>query len=154
VIELFYILLITGLLLTGGEIFVPGGILGVIGICSLIGAMIVSNFAFPTFGPYISIGLIFLLLVSIFLWAKYFPKTRFGRQMTLVSDGSNFDATEPNLAHLLNQEGKTLTRCRPAGFASIGGRKVDVVTEGAMLGKDQTIRVVQIEGNRIVVRKV
>jgi membrane-bound serine protease (ClpP class) len=153
-IEFFYILLIAGLLLTGAEIFLPGGVLGVIGICTLIGAMIVSLSAFPKYGPYVSVGLIFLLLISIFLWAKYFPKTRFGKQMTLQADGTDFDATESNLNELLDQEGETVTECRPAGFAMIGGRKIDVVTEGDLLAKGQKVHVVQIEGNRVVVRKI
>lgn len=152
-IEWFFILLIAGLLLTGAEIFVPGAVLGLVGICALVGAMVISIFAFPKFGPYISLGLVFLLLVSVFLWAKYFPKTRFGKQMTLQTDGQDFDATESHLDELLNQQGETLTECRPAGFALIAGRKTDVVTEGDMLEKGEKVRVVEVEGNRIVVRK-
>ena len=40
---------------------------------------------------------------------------------------------------------------RPAGFARIDGRRVDVVTRGEMLDKDCPLIVVEIEGNRVVV---
>jgi len=40
---------------------------------------------------------------------------------------------------------------RPAGMALINGRRVDVVTEGAMIERDTPVRVVAVEGMRVVV---
>lgn len=152
--ELFVFLLIAGLLLTGAEIFVPGGLLGIMGITSFIGAMILSIIVFPKYGPYISLGLLFLLLISIYAWARFFPRTRMGKNMALQEDCADFDSTNSDLPDLLNQQGKATTDCRPAGFAVIGSRKIDVVTEGGMLSKGDKVKVVEVEGNRVVVRKI
>jgi membrane-bound serine protease (ClpP class) len=43
---------------------------------------------------------------------------------------------------------------RPSGNAAIGDRRVDVVTEGTMIDKGTPIRVVAVEGSRVVVREV
>ena len=40
---------------------------------------------------------------------------------------------------------------RPAGFARIEGRKVDVVTRGEMIGEDVEVVVLDARANRVVV---
>jgi membrane-bound serine protease (ClpP class) len=53
---------------------------------------------------------------------------------------------------LLNQTGSALTNLRPAGTAIINDRRVDVVTEGAMIERGTPVKVVAVEGMRVVVR--
>ncbi|MBL9126358.1 MAG: hypothetical protein JNL97_01865, partial [Verrucomicrobiales bacterium] len=53
---------------------------------------------------------------------------------------------------LLNQSGSALTHLRPSGTALIGGRRVDVITEGSMVERGSPVRVVAVEGMRVVVR--
>jgi membrane-bound serine protease (ClpP class) len=43
---------------------------------------------------------------------------------------------------------------RPAGVALVNGRRVDVVTEGGLIAAGARVKVVAIEGNRVVVRRV
>jgi membrane-bound ClpP family serine protease len=43
---------------------------------------------------------------------------------------------------------------RPSGTASINGRRVDVVTEGGLIERGTAVKVVAVEGARIVVREV
>jgi membrane-bound ClpP family serine protease len=57
-----------------------------------------------------------------------------------------------DFSHLLDKEGKALTTLRPAGKADINGVTVDVVTEGEFISQGTPIRVVKVEGGRIVVR--
>ena len=55
---------------------------------------------------------------------------------------------------LLNQTGTAFTTLRPAGTAIINDKRVDVVTEGALIEKGTAIKVVAIEGLRVVVRAI
>jgi membrane-bound serine protease (ClpP class) len=43
---------------------------------------------------------------------------------------------------------------RPAGKAKINGKKFDVVTEGGYVQKNEKVKVIMIEGKKIVVRKI
>ena len=52
-----------------------------------------------------------------------------------------------------NQTGSTYTDLRPSGKAVIGEDRVDVVTEGAFIEKDRPVKVVAVEGKRVVVRE-
>jgi len=54
---------------------------------------------------------------------------------------------------LLDQTGTALSALRPAGTAVINGKRVDVVTEGQMIDPGTPVRVVAVEGMRVVVRQ-
>lgn len=53
----------------------------------------------------------------------------------------------------LGDAGTALTRLRPAGKAIFNGRRVDVVTQGQMLDEGCPVEVVDVSGNRVVVRE-
>jgi membrane-bound serine protease (ClpP class) len=47
-----------------------------------------------------------------------------------------------------------VTTLRPSGMARIEGVKYSVVTGGELIEKNQPVRVVKVEGSRIVVKKL
>ena len=152
--EIFLICLIAGLIMIGAELFVPGGILGVFGLVLLVIASIVGYIVFPEYGAHISLGVLLLTILSIVAWIKFFPKSRFGNKLTVSTDLRGSSATEPNIESLVGQFGEALSPLRPSGFARIGARRVDVVTQGEMIAKGESIKVVNVEGNRIVVQNI
>ena len=81
------------------------------------------------------------------------PKTKFGKMLILSGPASDphAAAADPSLSALLHQTGTTLSPLRPAGFARIDGKKVDVVTRGEMLDANCPIKVLEVTGNRVVV---
>ena len=48
----------------------------------------------------------------------------------------------------------THTTLRPCGTAVIGGKRVDVISEGSLIDRGQKVKVVAVEGIRVVVRPV
>ncbi len=154
-IELFFVLLIAGLMLIGAEIFVPGGVLGAIGGFALFGAVVTAFVVFPPIvAAYIAGAIILMVGLVIGLWIKFFPRTWVGKQMTVTQDLHEAKGTEDKLAELLNAEGIALSPLHPAGFAEIADRRIDVVTQGEMIDKGAAIRVVEVEGNRVVVAEL
>lgn len=154
-VEMFFICLILGLLLLCAEIFVPGGILGAFGALALVGAIIFGFVAFKEYGYLIALGIVLGTGGVIAAWVKYFPKSRLGRSMIVTEDiGGDVEATEPGLDELAGKEGEALSDLRPGGFARLDGRRVDVVTQGGMISKGARVRVVEVEGNRVVVAEV
>ncbi len=150
--SLFIILFVVGILLIGAELFVPGGILGALGGIMLLGAIGAAFFISPTFGLAVTAAAAVLSIVSIALWITLFPKTSLGRQMTLAQDSRTFSSSEEGLQDLIDKEGVASSDLRPGGFATIDGRRVNVVSEGGMVSRDTRVRVTMIEGNRVVVR--
>jgi membrane-bound serine protease (ClpP class) len=47
-----------------------------------------------------------------------------------------------------------LTPLRPVGTAEFMGRRVESVAEGIMIERGEHVRVIAVQGNRVVVRKI
>lgn len=59
-----------------------------------------------------------------------------------------------NRTDLLGKEGIALTMLRPSGTAIINNERLDVVTEGGFVDQNRKIKVIKVEGVRIVVREL
>ncbi len=55
---------------------------------------------------------------------------------------------------MLGKTGLAVGMLRPAGIAEMEGARVDVVSEGDYVEAGTSVRVVQVDGNRVVVRKM
>ncbi len=152
--HLFFLTLATGSLLFGAEVFVPGGILGIIGGIALITAAISGFYAFPDYGTYIAVAIALIAVSSIMLWIRIWPHTPYGKRMLVNNNLEGAKASQDGLDALLGCTGVTDTPLRPGGFAVIGDERVDVITSGEMINDDTPIRVIRVEGNRVIVEQV
>lgn len=89
------------------------------------------------------------LVAGFFVWLRFFPQSRFGRRFVSDRQIGDLGNEQPDLVGLT---GTALTNLRPSGTATLGGRRVDVVTEGAMVARGAPVRVIAVEGLRVVVR--
>ncbi len=153
--QLFYLFVVLGLLLMGMEIFVPGGVLGVMGGIALLVAV---GLGFAAFGPQkglmAAVAIFIFLVITIVLWMTLLPKTRLGKTLTLSTDTGGFRSSNTSMASLMGNEGVALTPLGPSGIARIDGRRVDVVAEGKWIEAGATIRVVHVVGNHATVREI
>lgn len=150
--ELVVTLIVLGGLLLLAETVLPGLIAGLLGLVCLGAGVILgySRFGAPT-GHWVLGTVITGLIVGTILWLKYFPTSRFVRALTPPSVVGGLNVERPEL---LDQPGVAHTQLRPSGTAVINGHKVDVVTEGTLIEKGTPVKVVAVEGARVVVRAV
>ena len=102
------------------------------------------------------------LIVGAFMMAKYLPKSRFGSWMVFrMPAGAGGRAMGPEapggslpdaFENLLGQYGVAHTVLRPAGIATISGRRVHVVTDGEYIDRGTEVVVSEVDGARVVVR--
>jgi len=150
--QLYAALILAGAVLITLELFVPGGIVGALGALALLGGAVVAFRAFPgALGVLAAVGAFLIAITLVTLWLKVFPKTRIGQALTVSIDLKDASSAEGDLRSLLGQSGRTVSQLRPAGFALVAGKRVDVVTRGEMIEDGVAIRVVLVEGNRVVV---
>lgn len=150
------ILFILGVIFIVLEIFVPGGILGVLGL----GAVITSFFLAT--GNIVETGISLLIAMVVTVVAMVLLFTVFGKRIRLfdriiLRDSTNTEqgyVSNVSRIELVGQEGVTLTPLRPAGTAVIKEERIDVVTEGSFIGSNKRVRIVKAEGPRIVVREI
>lgn len=129
------------------ELFIPsGGILGLVGtLCTIYGIWVIIHWN-------LFAGLVVIVATTAYIYGlvKFWAK-----KVTLSSDlsgcsGSSQEAAPPDI---IGQEGETLTKLGPSGFARINDRRLQVVSDCGFLEKGVKIRVLDVSGNRIVVTK-
>lgn len=161
------ILFIIGIILLLLEIFViPGfAITGVIGIILIIGSIFLSlignNLPFWDSGTVskaiiqLSASLVFAFII-IYILAKILPKsTAFSR--LVLSNEEKADqgfVSYPSIKELVGIEGIALTTLRPAGSAEFNGQKYDVVADWEYIPKGNKIKVIRVEGIKVVVKEL
>ena len=149
---LIAILIAVGLILLFLETILPGLIAGFLGLCALFAAIVYSYIEFDIkTGNTTLLIVLALLVVGTLLWVKFFPESAVARMFVSRRQIGTVGAEKPEL---LDQSGVALTPLRPAGTAVINDKRVDVVTEGGFIDKGTPVRVVAIEGLRVVVRAV
>lgn len=150
-------LFVIAIILLAVEIFViPGfGISGILGIAALItGIFLVTDSVLEgllfTGGALIALGIIIYLSFRSprirRLWQKFSLSTR-------QTTKGGYVAPKVQYEMYLGQVGISLTQLRPAGTADFAGEHLDVVTEGGFIGPRTRIRVIAVEGTRIIVRE-
>jgi membrane-bound serine protease (ClpP class) len=155
VIEFFITFVVLGFLLLGVEVFIPGGIVGVFGALCLFVAVVIAFVQFgPSYGTLAALSLLAGGGVFMVIWLRIFPKTPMGRKLTLARSGGDFKASMDESSIYLGKEGVAQSALRPSGIALIDGKRVDVVAEAGFIGEGSAIKVILVEGNRIVVRAI
>ncbi len=104
-----------------------------------------------------AMGISFLLAVGIFaVIVNRLPSSKLWSRLVLrdASTSEKGFVSAESQDSLVGQMGEVLTELRPAGSALLEGRPVDVVSEGAYVEKGERIRVISVNGSRVVVRKV
>ncbi|MBG9734128.1 NfeD family protein [Paenibacillus alvei] len=150
------VLFIIGLILLALELFIPSfGILGILGSLSLItGVVLAAN---DTGHALLSLGIAFAAaLVVVIIVVRIFKHRGIWNKFILRDSLSTDEGYVSNVNHteLVGKTGRALTTLRPSGTALIDDIKYDVVTDGAFVSRDEAIKVVQVEGVRIVVRSL
>ncbi len=163
-------LFVVGLLLIAVEILlIPGfGVAGIVGIVCVLAGMIFSlqRFTIPTMPHQYEVfgwnlvtvlGTLIGSIVVFAIIAHYMPSTPYLRRVVLTTTqetaSGQFTVAEASRQQLLGAEGVTITKLRPAGRAEFDEEIVDVVAEGEYLEQGEKIKVTNIRGNRVVVRK-
>ncbi len=166
------IIFFIGIVLIAVEIlFIPGfGIAGIPGIILIfIGAILsFQDFTIPK-TPYdteLFITNIFSVMcsilgsgIAIFLLFKFMPGIPIFNRLVLTSSetaqaGFVIPPQPAGKSDLTGNKGRTITTLHPTGKIEVNNNTLDVVTEGEYIEKGQIVEIIEISGNRIVVKSI
>lgn len=143
-------LFIIGLIAIAVELFIPGAIIGLCGAGCVITSIIFAYIYVSNLLGHILLGLGICFIPVFFVsWYKLLSKT-----FSVKASEKDFSSARDRLDDLLSEEGIALTTLRPSGIANIKGSKIDVISEGEMISKNTRIKVIDVKGNRIIVKPV
>jgi membrane-bound serine protease (ClpP class) len=173
IVWLAFLLFLLGLILLALEIFVvPGfGVTGISGILLVLGSLgLVAYGHWPRsqeewvgYGQALTPFSVSIVgaVVSAFFLARYLPYIPYANRLMLKPQeemgelNEEFvDTIRPEMAALLGAIGVAATPLRPAGKVRFGDDFVDVLAEGNYVQPGTRVQVIEIEGNRVVVKEV
>ncbi len=161
------ILFLAGVILLLIELLIiPGfgvvGFLGIMAILTSLALSLVGRFEFMTWNDVqmalskVTAALIGSIILAVVL-VKFLPRTSFGKQVILQTTEereNGYVAQREDLSKLVGLVGKTTTPLNPSGIIFLDGNRYDVVSEAEFIEKNTQVKVIKVEGSRIVVRKV
>jgi membrane-bound ClpP family serine protease len=145
-----------GLVLVFFEMFIPGfGAPGIFGVGLLVVGITLTA---RTLAEGMALVLILLAIIGIglIILFKSATKGKLAKSVVLnekLTKAAGFSGTA-DLSGFLDRQGVAQTTLRPAGTAVFDGLKVDVVTEGEFISRGAAVRVIKVEGRRVLVREV
>ncbi len=148
------ILTLAGVVLIAAEVYLPGMILGILGGVALLIAVAMGFGEFGLAGGALFSVLLFCVVcVGVMFGLKLFPRSPIGRRMmlssSLVGGSGQLGASE-----LVGVEGRAVTMLRPSGVATFNGHRYDVVAETGLVAGGTAVRVLSVEGSKIIVTPV
>lgn len=160
----FLIVLVGVVLLMVEILLIPGfGIAGISGIGIIIWGLYALLLPDVPIGQEIqtmaltglTIGILGGIIGMVFLF-KLMTKTDLWKKLTstnaqLKEEGYN---TSIGLENLLGKEGAADTDLRPSGWVQVGEKRIFVVTEGSYIDKGLSVKILSVDGNRVVVRQI
>jgi membrane-bound serine protease (ClpP class) len=178
--QLEIILFLVGLVCLALELFVfPGfGVFGMSGVLLILTSIVMAShtFVWPTQEyEYRELGYTLIQVTVAMLavgtgavvFARYFPSLPLFNRLVLkpepwtggaagVEDPTEKPPTEgyDSLAFLVGETGRTTTVLRPSGKARFGELLIDVTADGFFIEPDSLVEVVDVQGQRVIVKQV
>ena len=152
------ILFAIGLLLLLAEVFlIPGfGLAGIGGAAAILASIFLTfgNMVQATYSILIAMG---VSVIGFFLLIKYIPSTRTWRKFVLSTEQKKelgYTVGTKDLKRLTGKEGIAITPLRPSGIVEVNGKKLNALTLGEYVDSNTKIKIISVEGNKIVVEAV
>ncbi|MFB4166488.1 NfeD family protein [Virgibacillus sp. JSM 102003] len=142
------------LIIIDGKI-INDGTLATIGLACMLTAVALTA---PNLyaGMYAVIGVLLGGFSSLF-FLKVFKRRDMWSKLTLVDQltkEAGYNSMNEEYEQLLNEEGKTVSNLRPVGTVQIKNKNYSAISNGQWIPKNTYIKVVDVDGTRILVEKI
>jgi len=142
-----------GLLMLSLEIFLPGGVLGVMGGLTMLGAVVLAFRDYGLAGGALSLSVALVAVCgALYLELVVLPKTRLGRGLVLAGEVTG-KATEPADPSLVGRPCVAATVLAPSGFVTIDGRRFEASCRDGFAEAGTPLVVHSADNFRLVVSK-
>ena len=140
------------------EAFMPGfGAPGITGCVLEVIALALTWFAH---GPLATLGLLLIVLavlaIAISTSLRSLSKGKLGKSTLILHETESNEAgyrSAEDMEVFVGREGTTSTVLRPTGIADFDGVRMNVSSEGDYIPAGVTVRIIRVEGQKILVRR-
>lgn len=149
------LLLITGFVLVGTEMVLPGfGAPGIVGGICLVGGIFCTADSLEQ-GLTITVIVVILLAIMFAVILALFHMKKIKSPIVLQEELSAEKGylSSSDLEYLVGKEGIASTDLRPAGKCNIEGIEFDVRSEGTYIAKGSKVQISRIQGNTLIIKE-
>lgn len=150
------VLFAIGVLFVIIELFIVGAVIGIIGIILIsISIVMLGNNLLLMLG-----NVIVALILSIIEWVvlvKIFKKNIPFLDKVILKDSTNAESgftSHDDRSHLVGKTAQTVTDLRPAGIIKLDDERIDAVSDGTFILRNRQVKILEVEGTRVVVREI
>lgn len=153
-ISVIVLLFLLALVLFFFEAFLPGGILGLIGLGLMLAGVLVAFLGLGVGSGFIALG-VAVVLSAVMFYIEYYvlPRTRIGRRFIHEKVVAGAAITPVDSTVYVGRIGLTLTPLRPSGRVRVEGDDLEAVSISGFLDADRPVRIVSVEGNLVKVSR-
>lgn len=149
-----YLLLAAGIVLAIVELCIPGfGVCGIGAVICFIISLIVGARSFAA-GVMLAVLILVAIAILLILFSILASHGKCIKPLVLrekLGEQEGFSSSR-DFSFLAGREGFAASVLRPAGRAQIDGKLYDVVTDGEFVENGLPIKVIEVNGSRIVVK--
>ncbi|AXZ23307.1 NfeD family protein [Staphylococcus warneri] len=150
------ILFAVGVIFVIIELFVVGAVIGMIGMILItISIVMLGNNLLLMLG-----NVIVALILSIIEWVilvKLFKRKIPFLEKVILKDSTNAESgymSHDDRSHLVGKTARTITDLRPAGIITCDDDRIDAVSDGTFILRNRQVKILEVEGTRVVVREI
>ncbi|UBH07728.1 NfeD family protein [Macrococcus armenti] len=150
------ILFAGGILLVILELFIIGAVIGILGMICIVVSFLLIGDNMLMMALFVSICIIIALIEWVII-VKFFKKRISLFQQVVLHDSTNKEAgytSHDDRSYLVGQMAVCLTDLRPSGIIVHDDKRIDAVSEGAFIKKDTSVKIIEVEGTRVVVKSI
>ena len=141
------------------EAFMPG--FGAPGITGVVLEVITLVLAWNAHGPMATLGLLLIVLatlaIAISTSLRSLSKGKLGKSTFILNETESNEAgyrTTEDMQVFVGREGTASTVLRPTGIADFDGVRLNVSSEGDFIAAGTKVRIISVEGHKILVRTI
>lgn len=138
------------------EFFVIGTFLGILGVILLLLSIVLVSGNMIMYSIFLLIIVIIASFMVVGLIKSKKRKIPFLNRLILndATDTESGYTSFDDRSYLLDETAITVTPLRPSGTIRYGEERIDAVAEGSYIAADRKVKVIHVEGTRVVVRPV
>lgn len=149
------LLVALGCVLLVSEAFFPSG--GLLGLFSAVSLLAGVYYAYEAGGAVtglsFALGALILAPVALMLGFRLLPLTAWGRALLGAPPEGEEVVAEDGRHALVGMLGVARSKMLPSGSVEVAGEVIDAVSQGQAIDPGERVRVVEVRGNRVVVRR-
>ncbi|ACB74947.1 NfeD family protein [Opitutus terrae] len=148
------LLLALGVVLLVLEVFVPGGVLGVLGGLAMLGGCALAFYRYGLQGGAIATAAaIGCLGIAVYVEFGLLPKTRAGKKLFLQQSVDAASQPPPAAVGAIGRQVETLTTLAPSGYVALDGRRCEARSQSGLIPKGAMVRIVGMDNFSLIVSR-